>query len=70
MWLEQFGEGRYYAPVIILDILETMPALPKLVGKLTGIINDEAGVKLIKSAGPEGKMRKVARDFLKAKRLI
>lgn len=70
VWLEQFGEGRNYAPVVALDILETMPALPKLVAKLTGIVNDETGAKLIKSAGPEGKMRKVARDFLKAKRLI
>ncbi|HEY3307267.1 MAG TPA: glycine betaine ABC transporter substrate-binding protein [Desulfuromonadaceae bacterium] len=70
VWLEQFGVGRHYAPVISVDILETMPALPKLVGKLTGIINDETALKLIKSAGPEGKMHKVARDFLKAKRLI
>lgn len=70
VWLEQFGEGRNYAPVITVDVLESMPALPKLVGKLNGIINDETGVKLIRSSGPDGKMRKVARDFLKSKRLI
>lgn len=70
VWLEPFGESRHYSPVVAVEVLENMPALPKLVGKLSGVVNDESFAKLIKASKLEGKSRKVARDFLKAKRLI
>ena len=70
VWLEPFGESQHFAPVVAVEVLETLPALPKLVGKLADIINDETFAKLIKASKQDGQYRKIARDFLKAKKLI
>lgn len=70
VWLEPFGESRQYAPVVSVEILANLPALPKLVGKLAAIINDETFAKLVKSSKPDGRYQKTAREFLKSKKLI
>jgi glycine betaine/choline ABC-type transport system substrate-binding protein len=76
IWLEPFGfiNGRgnpsYTAPVLKGDILSNFPALPRLINKLAGTISDEAYMKLINSVEKGEKPKKVARDFLKAKKLI
>ena len=70
VWLEPFGENRYYAPVVSVEVLGNLPALPKLVGKLAGIVNDDTFDKLVKAGKLDGKYQKVAHDFLKSKRLI
>lgn len=70
VWFEPFGESRFYAPVVALEVLETLPALPKLVGKLAGILNDETYAGLLKSVKSDDRARQVAKDFLKSRRLI
>ena len=70
VWLEPFGESRNYAPVVSVEVLENLPALPKLVGKLAGIINDDTFDKLVKAGKQNNKFQKVAHEFLKSKRLI
>lgn len=70
VWLEPFGESQHYAPVVAVEVLGNLPALPKLVSKLANIINDETFAKLLKAGRQDGKYRKVASDFLKAKKLI
>ncbi len=70
VWLQTFGRDLPYAPVVSLDTLNSLPALPKLLNKLSGILTDEAYGKLLKSTKSDDKPKKVARDFLKAKRLI
>lgn len=70
VWLELFGEGQYYAPVVSVEVLGNLPALPKLVGKLAGIMADENFDKLVKAGKQNGRYQKVARDFLKSKKLI
>lgn len=74
VWLAPFGSlpgnDQYYAPVIAVDVLGNLPALPKLINKLAGILNDGNFSKLIKSVKASEKPKKVARDFLKAKKYI
>ncbi len=70
VWLEPMGGNPPYAAVISADSLNSLPALPKLLNKLTGIFTDDAYNRLVKSAKGDEKPKKVARDFLKAKRLI
>lgn len=70
VWLEPLGGNPPYAPVISTETLSTLPALPKLLNKLAGILTEESYAKLMKAARSEDKPKKVARDFLKAKRLI
>ncbi|MDP3113102.1 MAG: hypothetical protein Q8M71_13460 [Thermodesulfovibrionales bacterium] len=78
VWLNPFAslagvEGksqRYYSPVITADVLNNFPALPRLVNKLGGIMDDEIFARMIKNVKSGEKPRKIARDFLKAKRLI
>lgn len=78
VWLNPFGsltgaEGRgqrYYSPVITADVLNNFPALPRLINKLGGIMDEEIFSRMIKTVKSGEKPRKIARDFLKAKRLI
>ena len=78
VWLEPFGllsmdKGKtqyYYGPVITEDVLVNFPALPRLINKLSGVINDKAFSKMIRSMESGEKPQKIARDFLKTKKLI
>lgn len=70
VWLEPFGGTQHYAPVLTVETLANYPALPKLINKLSGALNNESYAKLFKSVKSDEKPRKVAKDFLKAKKLI
>ncbi len=78
IWLKPFGflngnggEGpSYTATLLRVDIINNFPALPRVIGKLGAAINDEAYGKLIRSVESGEKPKKVARDFLKSKKLI
>jgi osmoprotectant transport system substrate-binding protein len=78
VWFKPFGflkgkgasEPSYTAPVLKIEVLNNFPALPRVVGKLAGTINDDTYLKLIKSVESGEKAKKVARDFLKSKKLI
>ncbi len=78
VWLKPFGvlTGSddktlyYYGPVITADVLNNFPALPRVINKLNGIINDESFLKILKSLKSGEKPKKIAREFLKAKKLI
>lgn len=78
VWLEPFGfltvdknkPEYYYGPVITEDVLVNFPALPRVINKLSGVINDKTFSKMIKSLKSGKKPRKIARDFLKAKKII
>lgn len=70
VWLEPFGTNQTYAPVITTDTMSHLPALPKLLNKLAGALNEESYGKLLKSIKSDDKPRRIARDFLKSKKLI
>lgn len=70
VWLEPFGGVQHYAPVLTVETLSNYPALPKLINKLSSALNNETYAKLFKSMKSDEKPRKVAKDFLKAKKLI
>lgn len=74
IWLEPFGANQgggsqLYVPVISNEILGSLPALPKLLQKLSGITNDSGYQRLLKANGGE-KQKKAAKAFLKSKKLI
>lgn len=80
IWLEPFSfedrlEGSktpvLTAPVLARVILEKFPALPKLIGKLSGLITEERRSKMVKRVRDKGdKPWQVAKDFLSEQRLI
>jgi len=70
VWLEPFGVSQYYAPVVSAETIGNLPALPKLLNKLGRIMNDDICAKLLRSVKGDEKPKKVARDFLKARKLI
>ncbi len=78
VWFKPFGfsngkntEGQSYtAPLLRTDVMNNFPALPRLIEKLGGTVNNETYIRLMKSVESGEKPKKVARDFLKAKKLI
>ncbi len=77
IWLDPFGAllgergtSTYYAPVLTVEVLTNFPALPRVINKLAGVINDDSFAKLIKAQASHEKPRKIARDFLKERKLI
>lgn len=69
-WLNSFGATPQYAPVLTGDTLSNYPALPKLLNKLAGALANDIYAKLLKSVESDDKTKKVAKDFLKGKKLI
>ncbi len=78
IWLKPFGElddeggksQRYYSAVITEDVLINFPALPRVINKLKNISEDKRFDKVIKSVRSGKKVKRVARDFLRKKKLI
>ena len=75
IWLEPYGAvqggspSQLLAPVIANDTLNALPALPKLLQKLSGITADSGFSRMMKTKNDE-KPKKLAKDFLKSKKLI
>ena len=78
VWLKPFGflngNGRgtssYTATILRSAVLTNFPALPRVINKLGSSINDESYARLIRSVQSGEKPKKVAKDFLKSKKLI
>jgi osmoprotectant transport system substrate-binding protein len=64
------GAPSYTATLLRVEVLNNFPALPRVMDKLGNSINDEAYTRLIKSVESGEQPKKVARDFLKSKKLI
>lgn len=65
------GLSCFAAPVIRKDTLKKFPALPRLLDKLSGIIDDKVYVKLLQKVDKEAESASdTARGFLKEKKLI
>lgn len=82
VWLETFGYDRYFpdrgktaeAPgqaglMICKDALSKFPALPKLLAKLRGTLDNDTLSVLLREAGSSD-AKAVARRFLKSRKLI
>ena len=78
IWFKPFGfsngkdteDQSYTAPLLRIDVVNNFPALPRLIGKLGGTVNNETYTKLMKLVESGEKPKKVARDFLRSKKLI
>jgi glycine betaine/choline ABC-type transport system substrate-binding protein len=69
-WLNSFGSTPQYAHVLTADTLSNYPALPKLLNKLAGVLTSDTYIKLIKTVDSDDKTKKIAKDFLRGKKLI
>ncbi|MBI5904129.1 MAG: hypothetical protein HZB86_01020, partial [Deltaproteobacteria bacterium] len=82
VWLEPFGYDRYFSGkakagdrpgqagvMLCKDALAKFPALPKLLGKLRGVMDNETMASLI-SESEKSDPKTVARRFLKSRKLI
>ncbi len=78
VWLEPFGQLRidsgkalaYYAPIITVDAMYNFPALPRVINKLSGMVNEEVYGKFMKAMNAGQKSRAVVKDFLRSRKLI
>jgi len=82
VWLEPFGYDRYFPEaakngerpgqagvMLCKDALSKFPALPKLLGKLRGVLDNETMASLLREASTSDP-KTVARRFLKSRKLI
>ena len=82
VWLEPFGYDRYFSErakagekpgqagvMLCKDALAKFPALPKLFGKLRGVLDNETMASLLKESETSDP-KTVARRFLKSRKLI
>ncbi len=82
IWLEQFGYDRYFSEkgrsgkvpgegglMLCKDSLSRFPALPKLLAKLRGTLDNETMAGLLREADASDP-KAVARKFLKSRKLI
>lgn len=82
IWLEPFGYDRYFSGkgkegddpgesgvMLCKDALARFPALPKLLAKLRGTLDNETMGALLREAG-KSDAKTVARRFLKTRKLI
>ncbi len=82
VWLDPFGYDRYFpgkakngerpgqaGVMLCKDALSKFPALPKLLGKLRGVLDNETMASLLREASTSDP-KAVARRFLKSRKLI
>ncbi|MCX7990498.1 MAG: hypothetical protein N2999_00475 [Proteobacteria bacterium] len=70
IWLKAINEKEdFLAPVIRKDTLKKFPALPRLLEKLTGLINNTQ-IEELKTEVEKKGMKDTIKDFLKKKSLI
>ena len=77
-WLKPFGflnggggeAPSYTATVLRIEVYSNFPALPRVIDKLGGTINDDTFAKMVKAVESGEKPKKLARDFLRGKKLI
>ncbi len=80
VWLEPFGfqdagvaranTPAFAAPIVRKDTLNKFPALPRVISKLSGKVDNGVMTRLITEGGGNGKTKKATRKFLKDNKLI
>jgi osmoprotectant transport system substrate-binding protein len=78
VWLQPAGSPvpsagssrNLYVPVITAEVMNNFPALPRVLNKLSGIMNDEGYRKMARTVDAGEEPSRATRDFLKSKKLI
>jgi len=78
IWLKPFGflkgngpgSSSHTAAVLRTEVISSFPVLPRVIDKLGGAVNDEVYARLIASVESGEAPKKVARDFLRSRKLI
>ncbi len=69
-WLAPIGGTPQYAMVLTAETLTNYPALPKLLNKLAGVLQNDGYGRLARPGDSVERTRKAAREFLKNRKLI
>ncbi|OGR01251.1 MAG: hypothetical protein A2511_15120 [Deltaproteobacteria bacterium RIFOXYD12_FULL_50_9] len=68
---DEGGKGQlYYVPIITTEVLTDYPALPRVINKLGGVTDEKSYLKLFEAVKSGDKVKRVAKDYLKQRRLI
>jgi len=73
IWLKPFGyrsDGGANGALVTKEILDKFPGMPRVLGKLSGAIDDATWSRLTGLVEQGAKTSKVAKDFLVAKKFI
>jgi osmoprotectant transport system substrate-binding protein len=82
VWIDTVGYDRWFGPkapaekpgpagvMLCKDALAKFPALPKLVAKLRGVLDNDTMAALLKEVQGGADPKAVARRFLKSRRLV
>lgn len=70
VWLKPWSVSSGHTPLVSQEVLTSLPALPRLVNKLSPAVDDPALARLMASGRGEAQMKKSVRDFLKSRKLI
>lgn len=82
VWVDAVGYDRWFSPKAIAgrpgpagvllckDALAKFPALPKLIAKLRGVLDNDTMAALLKEAQGNGDPKGTARRFLKSRKLV
>lgn len=69
-WLAPIGGTPQYAPVLTMETLSNYPALPKLLNKLAGVLQNDTYSKMVRPGDSVERTRNAAKEFLKHRKLI
>ncbi|HEY3353751.1 MAG TPA: glycine betaine ABC transporter substrate-binding protein [Polyangia bacterium] len=74
VWLDPFAAGKQarslFGPVLTTEVVRTFPALPRVINKLTKVLTAEELAQLAAAARAGKDLKALARDYLRAKKLI
>ena len=73
IWLEPFGyshDKEANAALVTKEILDKFPGMPRVLGKLSGSLDDPTWTRLVGLVKKGNKSAKVAKDFLVSKKFI
>lgn len=59
-----------YVPAVTVDVMSNFPALPRVINKLSGIMQDDLYLNMGRNAATANDPAKAVREFLRAKKFI
>jgi len=70
VWLKPWSVSTGHTPLVASDLLNSLPALPRLVNKLSPVVDDATLSRLVAAGRGESQVKKSVHEFLKSRKLI